>query len=165
MALPFAVAAFVGAWALVLGVAYGALAGYPSGRRAGFWRRSALVLCPIAFVLAPAAIVLALVGREPAQLLVVAGAIGWAAAALVVGRAARALSRREFVDAARLAGVPPWTLVRRHVLPNLARAIAVAAAFAAVQALVVVLALYAVRSMAPPAVARGPSLLVSSCPA
>lgn len=79
-------------------------------------------------VYAPPALVLLLLGvlddRWPVT---VAGTVAWLNLAWVVHRHVALLHRRAFVDAARLAGLAPGGIVRRHLLPHLGRPIALRA--------------------------------------
>jgi oligopeptide transport system permease protein len=51
-------------------------------------------------------------------LLVALGAVGWLTTARIVRGQTLALKRREFIEAARALGVPPLSILTRHVVPN-----------------------------------------------
>lgn len=104
---------------LVIGVAWGAIAGYAGGRIDALMMRCVDVLYSLPYVFF--VILLTVVfDRHPAAVFVAIGAVGWLTMARVVRGQALALRRREFVEAAIAAGVPPWRILWRHVVPNLA---------------------------------------------
>jgi oligopeptide transport system permease protein len=65
------------------------------------------------------------------------GAINWLDMARIVRGQTLSLKQREFVDAARLIGVPPIVVVFRHILPNLLGVVAVYATLTIPQAILV----------------------------
>jgi oligopeptide transport system permease protein len=103
---------------LVLGVAYGAVAGYAGGKVDAFMMRivDALYALPFIFL-----VILLMVAFERNFLLifVAIGAINWLDMARIVRGQTLSLKEREFVAAARLIGVPPLAIVFRHIVPNL----------------------------------------------
>ncbi|HLU07437.1 MAG TPA: ABC transporter permease subunit [Woeseiaceae bacterium] len=103
---------------LVIGVTYGALAGYAGGRIDAFMMRmvDALYALPFMFL-----VILLMVAFERNFLLifVAIGAINWLDMARIVRGQTLALKQREFVSAAELIGVTPAAIVFRHVVPNL----------------------------------------------
>ncbi|MEX2126416.1 MAG: ABC transporter permease subunit [Woeseia sp.] len=109
------VASFV---SLAIGVAYGAIAGYAGGKIDAFMMRivDALYALPFIFL-----VILLMVAFERNVLLifVAIGAINWLDMARIVRGQTLSLKHREFVDAARLIGVPPVVIVFRHIVPNL----------------------------------------------
>jgi len=109
------VASFV---SLVIGVAYGAIAGYAGGHIDAIMMRAvdALYALPFIFLV----ILLMVVFERNFLLIFVAiGAINWLDMARIVRGQTISLKQREFVDAARLIGVPPWRIIFRHITPNL----------------------------------------------
>jgi oligopeptide transport system permease protein len=115
------VASFV---SLVLGVAYGAIAGYAGGKVDAVMMRivDALYALPFIFL-----VILLMVAFERNFLLifVAIGAINWLDMARIVRGQTLSLKEREFVAAARLIGVPPVVIVFRHIVPNLLGVVAV----------------------------------------
>ncbi|MFC9465579.1 ABC transporter permease [Streptomyces coelicoflavus] len=96
----------------------GALAAYVGG-----WVER-VILETIHFLLVvPSFLILALVsndvGGDWRMLIVVLVAFGWMYYARVVWTLALSVREREFVTAARYMGLGPWTVVRRHILPNI----------------------------------------------
>ncbi|MGH8166809.1 MAG: ABC transporter permease, partial [Woeseiaceae bacterium] len=127
------VATFV---SLAIGVAYGAIAGYAGGRIDAFMMRivDALYALPFIFL-----VILLMVAFERNFLLifVAIGAINWLDMARIVRGQALSLKEREFVDAARLIGVPPLAIVFRHIVPNLLGVVAVYVTLTIPQAILV----------------------------
>ncbi len=103
---------------LVIGVGWGALAGYLRGRADALMMRFVDVLYSLPQVFF--VIILTVVfGRGPLALLVAIGAFGWLTMARIVRGQALALREREFVEAAVVGGAGTLRIVARHVVPNL----------------------------------------------
>jgi oligopeptide transport system permease protein len=103
---------------LVIGVGYGAIAGYVGGRIDAVMMRAvdALYALPFIFLV----ILLMVVFERNFLLIFVAiGAINWLDMARIVRGQTISLKQREFVDAAKLIGVPTWRIIFRHITPNL----------------------------------------------
>ena len=103
---------------LIIGVAYGAVAGYVGGRIDTIMMRAvdALYALPFIFLV----ILLMVVFERNFLLIFVAiGAINWLDMARIVRGQTISLKQREFVDAAKLIGVPAWRIIFRHITPNL----------------------------------------------
>ncbi len=103
---------------LVIGVAYGAVAGYVGGRIDALMMRAvdALYALPFIFLV----ILLMVVFERNFLLIFVAiGAINWLDMARIVRGQTISLKQREFVDAAKLIGVPSWRIIFWHIMPNL----------------------------------------------
>jgi oligopeptide transport system permease protein len=103
---------------LVIGVGWGALAGFLRGRADAWMMRFVDVLYSLPQVFF--VIILTVVfGRGPLSLLVAIGAFGWLTMARIVRGQALALREREFIDAAIVAGSGTGAIVLRHIVPNL----------------------------------------------
>ena len=103
---------------LVIGVGWGALAGYLRGRADALMMRFVDVLYSLPQVFF--VIILTVVfGRGPLTLLVAIGAFGWLTMARIVRGQALALREREFVEAAIVGGAGTLRIVGRHIVPNL----------------------------------------------
>jgi oligopeptide transport system permease protein len=103
---------------LVIGVVYGAVAGFLGGRVDAIMMRAvdALYALPFIFLV----ILLMVVFERNFLLIFVAiGAINWLDMARIVRGQTISLKQREFVDAAKLIGVPSWRIIYRHITPNL----------------------------------------------
>ncbi|MDH3619487.1 MAG: ABC transporter permease subunit [Gammaproteobacteria bacterium] len=109
------VASFV---SLVIGVAYGAIAGYVGGRLDAAMMRFVDTLYALPFIF----FVILLMGifeRNFLLIFVAIGAINWLDMARIVRGQTLSLREREFVEAARLTGVSTMRIVFRHIAPNL----------------------------------------------
>ena len=103
---------------LVVGVAWGALAGYLRGRTDALMMRFVDVLYALPQVFF--VIILTVVfGRGPFALLAAIGAFAWLTMARIVRGQAMALREREFVEAAIVGGAGTARIVARHLVPNL----------------------------------------------
>lgn len=104
--------------ALVIGVAWGAFAGYRRGRADALMMRFVDVMYSLPQVFF--VIILTVVfGRGPLTILLAIGAFGWLTMARIVRGQALAIREREFIDAAIVGGATTGRIVLRHVVPNL----------------------------------------------
>lgn len=103
---------------LVIGVSYGAIAGYVGGRVDAVMMRFVDTLYALPFIFF---VILLMVAFERNFLLifVAIGAINWLDMARIVRGQTLSLREREFVDAARLTGVSTARIIFRHIAPNL----------------------------------------------
>jgi oligopeptide transport system permease protein len=103
---------------LLIGVGWGALAGYLRGRADAWMMRFVDVLYSLPQVFF--VIILTVVfGRGPLTLLVAIAAFGWLTMARIVRGQALSLREREFVEAAVVGGAGTLRIVARHIVPNL----------------------------------------------
>lgn len=109
------VASFV---SLVIGVAYGAIAGFVGGRVDAVMMRFVDTLYALPFIFF---VILLMVAFERNFLLifVAIGAVNWLDMARIVRGQTLSLREREFVAAARLTGVSNRRIIFRHIAPNL----------------------------------------------
>lgn len=127
------VASFV---SLVIGVTYGAVAGYVGGRVDAVMMRlvDALYALPFVFFV----ILLAAFFERSFMLIFVAiGAVNWLDMARIVRGQTLSLKERDFVAAARLAGLSSMRVIVRHIAPNLAGIVVVYLTLTVPQALLV----------------------------
>lgn len=103
---------------LVIGVSYGAIAGYMGGRVDAVMMRFVDTLYALPFIFL---VILLMVAFERNFLLifVAIGAINWLDMARIVRGQTLSLRERDFVDAARLTGVSTLQIIFRHIAPNL----------------------------------------------
>jgi oligopeptide transport system permease protein len=110
---------------LIIGVLWGATAGYLGGRIDEFMMRIVDVIYAMPFIFF--VILLMVMFREatagkPALnivlIFVAIGAVEWLTMARIVRGQTITLKSREFIEAAEAAGVAPFTIVRRHIVPN-----------------------------------------------
>lgn len=103
---------------VVIGVMWGATAGYIGGAVDSLMMRFVDILYAVPFI--PLVIVLTvLFGRDFFLVFVAIGAVSWLDIARIVRGQTLSLKSREFVDAARALGVSTPTMIWRHLVPNL----------------------------------------------
>jgi oligopeptide transport system permease protein len=103
---------------VVIGVLWGATAGYVGGRTDALMMRCVDVLYSVPFI--PFVIMLtAFFGRDLLLIFVAIGAVSWLDIARIVRGQTLALKNREFIEAARVSGVGTAMMIRRHMIPNL----------------------------------------------
>mgnify|MGYP001814956729 FL=1 len=114
----FAVAIVASVVSLVIGVLYGATAGFVGGRVDAVMMRLVDTLYAMPFIFF---VILLLVVFERNFLLifVAIGAINWLDMARIVRGQTLSLREREFVQAAQLIGVSTPKIILRHIAPNL----------------------------------------------
>ena len=111
------VAILATAVSLVIGVAWGATAGYVGGRLDGWMMRFVDVLYALPYMFF--VIILTVVfGRSLFLIFLAIGAVGWLTMARIVRGQALALRHREFVEAAIALGLPSSAIIARHIVPN-----------------------------------------------
>lgn len=102
---------------VVVGVSYGAVAGYAGGRIDGFMMRAVdlLFAMPQFFFVLLFAV---LFDQNVIVLFVTIGAFGWLVMARIVRGQTLSLKHREFIEAAVACGVSTPRILARHVVPN-----------------------------------------------
>jgi oligopeptide transport system permease protein len=104
---------------LVVGVAWGAVAGYVGGRLDELMMRTVDVLYTIPYIFI-VIILSTIFARGNVYVLFIAiGAVGWLTMARIVRGQTLSLKRREFIEAAVVTGVKQRSIVTRHIVPNL----------------------------------------------
>ena len=109
---------------VLIGVAYGAIAGYFGGRLDHLMMRAVDVLYALPFMFL-VILLMVLFGRQLFLIFVAIGAINWLDMARIVRGQTLALRHREFIQAAVVSGAPPLAIIRRHIVPNLLGVVAV----------------------------------------
>jgi oligopeptide transport system permease protein len=109
---------------VLIGVGYGAVAGYFGGRIDSLMMRVVDVLYALPFMFF-VILLMVFFGRHLLLVFVAIGALNWLDMARIVRGEAMALRRREFIQAAIVAGLTPGAIIRRHILPNLLGVVAV----------------------------------------
>jgi oligopeptide transport system permease protein len=104
--------------ALVIGVFWGAIAGYAGGRTDAFMMRLVDILYALPFMIF---IILLMVvfGRSILLLFLAIGCVEWLTMARIVRGQVLSLRQQEFVEAAVAMGLSPLTIIIRHVIPNI----------------------------------------------
>ena len=103
---------------LVIGVSYGAIAGYYGGRIDAVMMRFVDILYAMPFMFF-VILLMVLFGRNILLVFVAIGAVNWLDMARIVRGQTLSLKRMEFVEAARACGISSGRIIRRHIIPNL----------------------------------------------
>ena len=103
--------------ALLIGVTWGAVAGYVGGRVDAAMMRLVDILYALPFMIF---IVLLMVvfGRNILLLFLAIGAVEWLTMARIMRSQVQSLRQQEFVEAAVSVGLSPAAIIRKHVVPN-----------------------------------------------
>ncbi len=103
--------------ALVIGVTWGAVAGYVGGRIDAAMMRFVDILYALPFMIF---IILLMVvfGRNILLLFLAIGAVEWLTMARIMRTQVQALRQQEFVEAAISLGLSPSAIVFKHIVPN-----------------------------------------------
>ncbi|KGE03114.1 ABC transporter permease [Pseudohaliea rubra] len=103
--------------ALLIGVTWGAIAGYAGGKVDAVMMRLVDILYALPFMIF---IVLLMVvfGRNVLLLFLAIGAVEWLTMARIMRGQVQSLRQQEFVEAAISIGLPTTTIIRRHLVPN-----------------------------------------------
>ena len=103
--------------ALLIGVTWGAIAGYVGGRVDAIMMRLVDILYALPFMIF---IVLLMVvfGRNILLLFLAIGAVEWLTMARIMRSQVQSLRQQEFVEAAVSVGLSPATIIRKHIVPN-----------------------------------------------
>jgi oligopeptide transport system permease protein len=102
---------------LVIGVTYGAVAGYVGGRVDSLMMRFVDVLYSLPFIFF-VIILMVIFHRSLVLLFVAIGAVEWLTMARIVRGQTLSVKQKEFIEAARAAGLSTSAIIRRHVIPN-----------------------------------------------
>ncbi len=109
---------FVGAFtAGVIGVLYGAVAGYIGGRIDGLMMRMVEILYGFPYVILVILLSLLFGGGNIALFAAIVFTL-WLTPAVIVRAQAQALARREFIEAARAGGMRTGQIILTHIVPN-----------------------------------------------
>jgi oligopeptide transport system permease protein len=121
---------------LLIGVAWGAVAGYAGGRLDALMMRAVDVLYALPFMFF-VILLTVFFGRHLLLIFLAIGAVNWLDMARIVRGQTLSLRRREFVEAAVVSGLGPAAIIRRHIVPNLLGVVAVYAALTVPQVILV----------------------------
>jgi oligopeptide transport system permease protein len=102
---------------LLVGVSYGAIAGYIGGRTDHLMMRLIEILSglPLIFFVIFLTVIF---GRSEYLLFFAIGAVGWLTMARIVRGQTLSIRRREFIEAAIASGASTGRIIVRHVVPN-----------------------------------------------
>lgn len=121
---------------LLIGVGYGAVAGYIGGRLDALMMRAVDVLYALPFMFF-VILLTVFFGRHILLIFLAIGAVNWLDMARIVRGQTMNLRRREFVDAAIVSGAGTAAIIRRHIVPNLLGVVVVYATLSVPQVILV----------------------------
>lgn len=102
---------------VVIGVTYGAVAGYLGGRVDAVMMRLVDILYALPFVIF-VVVLMSLFGGDLILLFLAIGAVEWLTMARIVRGQVMSLKKQEFVEAAVSLGFSHWRIIFRHLIPN-----------------------------------------------
>jgi len=116
--ISLAIGVIATAVSLVIGVAWGATAGYLGGQIDELMMRIVDVLYSLPFIFF---VILLMVtfGRNFILMFLAIGAVEWLTMSRIVRGQTVTLKQKEFIEAARAAGLSTPAIIRRHIIPNL----------------------------------------------
>jgi oligopeptide transport system permease protein len=117
--ISLAIGLLASAVALIIGVSYGAFAGYLGGRVDQAMMRIVDILYALPFIFFVILLV-TFFGRNFLLMFIAVGAVEWLDMARIVRGQTLSLKRQEFVQAAEAMGVGTLGILKRHIIPNLA---------------------------------------------
>jgi oligopeptide transport system permease protein len=103
---------------LLIGISWGATAGYLGGRVDHVMMRIVDILYAMPFMFF-VILLMVFFGRNIILIFVAIGAINWLDMARIVRGQTLSLKHKEFVEAAEAQGVATFNIIRRHIVPNL----------------------------------------------
>ena len=103
---------------LVIGVLWGSVSGYVGGKVDELMMRIVEILYSLPFIFFVILLMVAF-GRNFILMFVAIGAVEWLTMARIVRGQTLSLKQREFVEAARAAGLTGGAIIGRHIVPNL----------------------------------------------
>jgi len=103
---------------LLIGVSYGAVAGYYGGMTDRVMMRVVDIIYALPFMFF-VILLMVVFGRHIVLIFVAIGAVNWLDMARIVRGQTLSLKNTEFVEAARACGVDHHAIIRRHIIPNL----------------------------------------------
>ncbi len=103
---------------LLIGVSYGAIAGYFGGTADRVMMRVVDIIYALPFMFF-LILLMVVFGRHILLIFVAIGAVNWLDMARIVRGQTLSLKNTEFIEAAKACGVGDWAIIRRHIIPNL----------------------------------------------
>jgi oligopeptide transport system permease protein len=103
---------------VVIGIVYGAIAGYFGGKIDAVMMRFVDIMYALPYILF-VIILVVIFGRNPVLLFVGIGCLEWLTMARIVRGQTLSLKEKEFVEAARAGGAKAGSIIGRHIVPNL----------------------------------------------
>ncbi len=102
---------------LLIGITWGAVAGYRGGRTDEFMMRIVDVLYSLPYIFL-VILLLVFFSRSLIMLFVALGLVQWLTMARIVRGQVLSLKAQTFVEAARALGASDWRIIFRHIVPN-----------------------------------------------
>ena len=102
---------------LVIGVTWGAIAGYFGGRVDNLMMRFVDIMYSLPFMFF-VILLMVVFGRHIFLIFIAIGAVEWLTMARIVRGQTLSVKGKEFIEAARAAGVRNRRIITRHVIPN-----------------------------------------------
>ena len=102
---------------LLIGVTYGATAGFIGGRTDNVMMRFVDMLYSLPFMFF-VILLMVIFGRNIFLIFIALGAVEWLTMARIVRGQTLSVKKKEFIEAAHAVGVPTWKLLLRHIIPN-----------------------------------------------
>lgn len=102
---------------LVIGIGYGALSGYLGGRVDDAMMRVVDILYAMPFMFF-VILLMVFFGRDILLMFIAIGAVNWLDMARIVRGQTLSLKEKEFILAARALGLSTFSIITRHILPN-----------------------------------------------
>jgi oligopeptide transport system permease protein len=112
------VGVYATAVSLVIGVIYGAIAGFVGGKTDMIMMRIVDILYALPFAIF-VILIMVFFGQSLILMFIAIGAVEWLTMARIVRGQVMAIKKQEFVEAAHALGLPHWRIVFRHIVPNL----------------------------------------------
>ncbi len=103
---------------LIIGINYGAIAGYFGGRVDAVMMRIVDILYAMPFMFF-VILLMVFFGRNIFLIFFAIGAINWLDIARIVRGQTLAIKQQSYVEAARIYGASHWHIIQRHIVPNL----------------------------------------------
>ncbi|WP_293232145.1 ABC transporter permease subunit [Paludibacterium sp.] len=104
--------------AVVIGVSWGAIAGFMGGKVDALMMRFVDVMYALPFMLF-AILLMTFFGRDLFQMFIALGLLSWLDMARIVRGQTLSLKSKEFIEAAHAIGVSRLSIIFRHIVPNL----------------------------------------------
>jgi oligopeptide transport system permease protein len=105
---------------VLIGVTWGAVAGYAGGRVDALMMRFVDIVYALPYIFIVIILATLFPRGSVAALFIALGAVGWLTMARIVRGQTLALRRREFIDAAIASGARTSSILWRHIVPNIA---------------------------------------------
>ncbi len=102
---------------LLIGVTYGATAGFIGGKVDNLMMRLVDILYSLPFMFF-VILLMVFFGRNIFLIFIALGAVEWLTMARIVRGQTLSIKKKEFIEAAHAVGVPNWKIILRHIIPN-----------------------------------------------